>query len=215
MSVEEKLGIFFRPEQKRKGNELFRRELVTVTQKSDTQIRAFVKKTPPPKISLIAEDVGSSVFVADCTCSASSRGQLCEHIWATLVTTEEIYPDFLEARTDIEKAAKIERPKSTYQVQQDEYRKLKSENMKLKAKARRAEKKTSRFEKPAFPEEVAGAALFFEENGFPMANPIDVDTLTQAKKKLSRIFHPDRGGSHDEAVALNENFEILMIFAES
>jgi hypothetical protein len=40
----------------------------------------------------------------------------------------------------------------------------------------------------------------------------DKDILAEAKRKLSRIFHPDKGGTHEESVELNQNCEILLRF---
>ena len=40
------------------------------------------------------------------------------------------------------------------------------------------------------------------------------EILKTAKKQLSRVFHPDKGGSHEEMVTLNANFDVLMEFLD-
>ena len=48
-----------------------------------------------------------------------------------------------------------------------------------------------------------------------MQAPWDEEALKNAKKKLSRVFHPDIGGSHQESVDLNVNYDILIRFMTS
>ena len=65
---------------------------------------------------------------------------------------------------------------------------------------------------PEFPPTIESALIYFSENGFPLTQPITEETLNNARKKLARIFHPDMGGKHDEAVDLNKNYDILTKF---
>lgn len=45
----------------------------------------------------------SPLVSADCTCPLSKKGQLCKHIWATLLTVADRRPDFLDGKEEIEK----------------------------------------------------------------------------------------------------------------
>jgi hypothetical protein len=38
------------------------------------------------------------------------------------------------------------------------------------------------------------------------------DSISRARKKLSRIFHPDTNGTHEEIVELNKNTDLLLKF---
>lgn len=127
-----------------------------------------------------------------------------------------------EARTDSRSAAKAaaEQARAAYQETAKEraslYRKVQYQRLKLRAK----EKKSGRNEAPSggdaparshtFPASVESALSYFSDNGFPMPDGPVEDVLSEAKRKLSRVFHPDKGGSHDEIVELNRNCELLM-----
>ncbi len=56
-------------------------------------------------------------------------------------------------------------------------------------------------------------AKYFSENGFELRNSMTKENVSQAMKKLSRIFHPDKGGTHEEFTELNKNAEILTKFS--
>jgi hypothetical protein len=45
-----------------------------------------------------------------------------------------------------------------------------------------------------------------------MAQGPDEAIATEAKKKLSRVFHPDKGGTTEEMVELNRNCELVLDF---
>ncbi len=42
-----------------------------------------------------------------------------------------------------------------------------------------------------------------------LAGP-DSAIVAEAKKKLSRIFHPDKGGTHEEMAELNHQCELVL-----
>ena len=49
--------------------------------------------------------------------------------------------------------------------------------------------------------------------GVAAARPgVTLEALLQAKKLLSRVFHPDKGGTHEETVELNHHFAIISAY---
>ncbi|NJM09449.1 MAG: hypothetical protein HC883_00680 [Bdellovibrionaceae bacterium] len=78
---------------------------------------------------------------------------------------------------------------------------------------RREKKQAERGPRFFYPEPVQEALVYFKDNGFPL-DPPELADLVNAKKILSRVFHPDKGGSHEEAITLNQNYEILLEYLE-
>ncbi len=100
--------------------------------------------------------------------------------------------------------------KQQYQKQKQRIKEMKQGKGKEKGK-----NKTSKLHQvPQLPEEVEKALGYFSENGFPLESSFVIKDIRTAKKKLSQIFHPDVGGSHDEIVTLNDHFEVLIQFLE-
>ena len=108
------------------------------------------------------------------------------------------------------------------------YRKIQYQKAKLRAKERKEQKASGRFDRGgreseretsiaarAYPAPIESALAYFVGNGFPMPDGPAEDLLSEAKRKLSRVFHPDKGGSHAEIVELNENCEVLTQFLEN
>ena len=90
------------------------------------------------------------------------------------------------------------------------YRKTQYAKQKARAKEMRQGKKSPKPELNfLYPDPVEEAREYFAANGFILNHPLDLELLIEAKKSLSQIFHPDKGGSHEESVLLNENFEII------
>ena len=220
MSVNELWSHFFKPEVRKQGLDSFQDGSVFLQIAGDTQIQAFVKGSSRAKVSFTAESIASPNFTVDCSCPPSSKGQLCKHIWATLLAVEKNHPDFLDSKKELNK---ITRPKelSPAAEKQNEFKKqryeVQKQNRKLQVKekksAEKERKRKSAEREPDFPEEVRGAIQFFSVNGFIFSNPIDPSEVMNARKVLSRIFHPDKGGTHEEALLLNENYEILVEWA--
>lgn len=236
----------FKPETRKSGDDIFAKDVVSISSGSDTQIQAYVRVSGSPRVNLCAQSISSSEVTANCTCTASTqKSQLCKHMWAVLLKTAEKYPDFLESKTRVEKAAPkaadaggpsstagassrplsarpayVKPPPSEAQIaraeamkaKQAEYRKAQYQKSKERQKERLKDsqtgKKSGYFVK-AVPPEVESAFHFFLENGFDFKESLNEEDLSNARKKLSRIFHPDKGGSHEEALTLNENYMIL------
>ncbi len=231
MAVEKQWEHFFKPEVRKQGAEYFSRGAVSLSIAADTQIQAFVRVSSGAKVSFVSESIASLAFTADCSCSASSKGQFCKHIWATLLKVEESHPDFLDSKSEIEKGSgtsKFSQSKKPVQsearsqaqeamkTRQADYRKAQYQKQKQRLKDQKgAQKSSSKFSQPTttYPADVEAALAYFAENGFPMENAISEESLRNAKRLLSRIFHPDKGGTHEEILTLNQNFDILLEYS--
>ncbi|MES3037007.1 MAG: SWIM zinc finger family protein [Bdellovibrionota bacterium] len=243
-SFEQKWEHFFKPEVRNAGRGFFEKGVVTSSQPSDTEVTAYVRGSTSQKVIFKSASVEDKLVTVSCNCSHAKKGQLCKHAWAVLLKIENDHPDFLEGKQDIEKlsdsaqddnsspAQKFSknyvkpssRPLSQAQIdsqeamkaKQNDYRKQQYQKQKQKIKDIKQAKKKTKFEPPppSYPKNVEIAVEYFEQNGFPINAPFDLTELGLAKKKLSRIFHPDKGGSHDEIVELNLNFDVLVDFVK-
>jgi uncharacterized Zn finger protein len=220
MSIEEVWGNFFKSEIKTSGSKLFAQEKVSVPSGSDTSIQAYVKVAPPIKVRFSATDIGAESFVAECTCPVARKNQFCKHVWATLLCVESKYPDFLSAKRVIEKPgqsldAQGEPPVSfqaASKARAADYRKEQYQKQKLRAKELKRERKGpgKLSAVAAFPPAIETALAYFTQNGFPMPDGPSEAVLGEAKRKLSRVFHPDKGGNNDEVVELNHHCDLLL-----
>lgn len=206
------LADFFKPETRKQGADLFNKNAVSITSTSDTQGLAYIKSTGAPRVSFAAEDLTSSLFQVDCTCTTAKKGKLCKHIWATLLKLESIESDFLAYKSLIKMAdAKPESDASLdAKKRQAEYKQqLKDHNKARNKKIRQNKKQTHLIAPSPYPEKVEIALSYFSDNGFELSHPIQIEDLNAARKILSRVFHPDRGGTHDEILALNKNHDVI------
>jgi uncharacterized Zn finger protein len=239
MGIETRFENDFKPEVRSSGQKLFAQEKVTLSNGSDTGVQAYVRSTPSFKVRFSSETIASEQFNADCSCPASKKGQFCKHIWAVLLCAQEKYPDFFSAKSVINQVSaapetvaetqptlKTEREtaraelRSAYQasakVRAAEYRKEQYQRMKARAKEHKrgsadAAGTPSKL-RSVFTPELEAALKYFSENGFPMASGPAEDILLEAKRKLSRVFHPDKGGSTEEMVELNRHCEVVEQF---
>lgn len=233
---------FFKPEVRSSGQLLHKQGKISVSTPSDTEISAFIRTTPPLKVSLKTQSVSSPIVYADCNCPAAKKDLFCKHIWATLIATNEKNPDFFEDKIEIEKM-KSElketafKPKPSAQTKAWEEKqaafKLKQAAYKEKQKESQATYRKEQYQKqkqrvkdfknktkdisenPEFPVKVEKALFYFSENGIDLRNCLNPEMIGVAKKKLARVFHPDLGGSHEEILKLNEYAEVLMDFVKS
>lgn len=230
---------FFKPEVRSSGRSLFSQGKVSINKPSDTEIIAFVRVSPPLKVSLKTKSIDGTTVYADCNCPAGKKDLFCKHIWAALLATEEKNSDFFEDKTEIEKMASIlkettfkpkpsaqthayeekqaayKEKQTAYKEQQKEkqalYRKIQYQKQKLRLNSLKKNKKEAP-EEQTFPSDVEKALFYFSQNGFELRESMNKDVVSAAKKKLARIFHPDLGGSHDEILDLNKFTDILMTF---
>jgi SWIM zinc finger len=238
MSIENLFGNLFKPEVKSAGQKLIAQDKISLTSKSDTGIQAYARTTPAFKVSLVSPSISSTSFTADCTCPAAKKERFCKHIWAVLLSVEKDYSDFLNAKINIQKieAANESKTVTTLQAEKNLLRELiqkeYKENARLKAndyrkelyqkqknllndKKNRLKNSSTQKSVKKYPNEVESALSYFSENGFPMLDGPSKDILIEAKRNLSRVFHPDKGGTHAESVLLNQNCTVLELYLKS
>jgi uncharacterized Zn finger protein len=193
---------FFKPEVRKQGEDIFRKGAVFLQSSADTQVHAFVKSSSSITVRLMSESIANTSFDVDCSCPSAKKGQFCKHIWATLLAVEQKNPDFLDSKTEIEKADLLTAVTRATTPANADYRKAQYQKQK--------EKKHS---EPELPEAIQSAFQFFAENGFSLSYPIQAEEVANARKTLARVFHPDKGGTHAEALELNRNYEILIEYS--
>lgn len=228
---------FFKPEVRSSGRALFAKDKVSIAQPSDTEIVAYIRVSSPLKVSLKTKSISSQIVFADCNCPAGKKDLFCKHIWAAILATEQKSPDFFEDKTEIEKFKSSSQPiavktataransttqskayvdkQAAYKEQQKEkqslYRKIQYQKQKLRMNTLKKNKKGPS-EESAFPSDVEKALNFFSQNGFELRESMNKEAIATAKKKLARIFHPDRGGAHEEILELNSCSDVLTKF---
>ena len=205
---------FFNSEVCSSGYRYFKEEKVSVSQPSDTEIQAYIKSSTPCRVNLKSPSMTSPLLIADCNCAAGKKGRLCKHIWATLLATDAKLPEFLDGKEEIENRTSSQADSKTnfYKAKQDTYRKEQYQRQKQRLKDQKQAKKRVATSAPALPQHVEMALAYFSENGFQLENSLHSEAVGIARKKLSRIFHPDIGGSHDEIVELNRHAEVLLSY---
>lgn len=233
MAIDSNLEGYFRPEVRKAGEDLYKKDLVTIRRAgSDTRLDAYIKASPPIKVSFSSDSVSAPVFTANCSCSAAKKGQLCKHIWATLLVASNNVTDFLESKIEISKksepmnsslvgqeleesgktnskpAHRFRNQKSEeFRLRQTEFRKRAYQNQKDRAKLYKAKLKTSKRQEDLEPKsdyssEVQQSLDYFSFNGFALNLPLTEESLKLAKRALAKVFHPDKGGSHKEMTEL-------------
>lgn len=207
---------YFKPEARSAGAEFLRKGVVRLGMSSDTEVQAFVRVSSGVKVSLRADSIADSVFFADCSCPSAGKGVLCKHIWATILEVSEKAPDFLDSKTEIEKVTRLSEKPQAQKEKQSTFRKEQYQKQKLRAnenkRAQAAPK--NRSQAPSYPDDVTEALKYFDENGFPLGEPIDPELVKDAKKKMARLMHPDQGGSHEEFLTFNCHLNVVTEFLE-
>lgn len=233
--IQDTFASYFSSSEQNRGEDLFSRNAVLISSASDTDVRALIRASTPARVTLSAAEVGAADFSGRCSCPVARKGNLCRHVWAVLLALEDKGYDFLEGKEAVsvnesepsigrESAPKSERSIAYAEEQKaraKEYRKQNAEKAKARNKEFRERIKDSNSSKknraPAFsyPAPVEEARQYFQANGFTMSQPIEMEELLNAKKQLSRVFHPDKGGTHDEILELNENFQTILDYLKS
>lgn len=201
-SLTDNLAFSFSSSERRKGAAVAEDRAVLISGASETFVSATVRTSSPARVTLSASEIADSDIAAKCTCTVAQKDRLCRHIWAALLTLEEQGHDFLLGKESISlvaDAAEVCRPA-----------RKPPENRKQSSRAQKVRP-------PAFhyPVSVEEARRYFQANGFEMKQPFELHEIIDAKKQLSRVFHPDKGGSHDEILELNRNFQILSDYLKS
>jgi uncharacterized Zn finger protein len=239
MSIVLTLGCFFKSDAMAAGAKLHALDKVSIPSGSDTSINAYIRVSPPLRVQLASEGIEAESLTADCNCPAGKKGRLCKHVWAALLAVEEEHPDFLHGKTSVEKvtvsaqaraaAAPTERALASAKKHEEyaaaskaraaEYRKAQYQRAKERAKERSRGRPSKKEAPPevslvAMPPEVEAACAYFLQNGFPMVPGPSIDAVAEAKKKLSRVFHPDKGGTHEEITELNQHWEAIVAYLD-
>lgn len=215
------LEHFFKPETRNSGHAFVTKDKVTFSQPSDTEVQSYVRASTAYKVSLKYESFDSPNLFVDCTCPSSKKGQFCKHMWAALLKIDQKNSEFLDSKLELKRplgsGAPVEElfrlKQESYKLKQANYRKEQYQKQKERAKTFKAAKKNAAAEIPSFPLSVEKALQFFEENGFSLRECLTEKSVALAMRKLSRVFHPDRGGTHEEFLELNANAELLLKYA--
>jgi hypothetical protein len=210
----EKWEVFFSPEVRKSGEILFEKDLIVKQLLSDTQINVAIRATPPIRVHFNCESINSREFIATCTCGVFQKNRLCRHIWATLVYVNAVYPDFLDFKFAIERGSiLVDEFKENIKKQQSIYRKKIYQQLKdTKKQLNPNKKKRASSRKPvhSLGPNVKAALEYFKANGFLFELPFSEVEIANAKRTLSRVFHPDKGGTHGEIVELLKHVQTLM-----
>jgi hypothetical protein len=209
------------------GYRFFADGKVSVTQHSDSEITAYVK--PSFKVTLNSASIEDSRILATCNCPDFKKGRLCKHAWAAVLGAEDKSTDFMENKTEIEirtddesttKPSYTKRPetqsqiaaKAAYKAKQKEYSKQQYQKQKQRLKDIKTAKKKAPEVELTFPKPIEKAFSYFLQNGFDLKISFNEESISRARKKLSRVFHPDISGTHEEILELNKNTELLLKF---
>lgn len=220
---------YFKPETRNSGRALLAKGQVALAHPSDTEALCWVRTSTPFKVIFKSDSIDNPVVIASCTCPSAKKGQLCKHQWACLVLVEEKNPDFFASKKELQ--AKVTEPSSApaqkqnfssrraaaqeaYKAKQADYRKQQYQVQKERLKDSKNTQKPSQQSRSKYPPEIEQALHYFSQNGFVFEEELTSESVSTARKKLARIFHPDRGGSHDEILELNRFTDILLKFAE-
>lgn len=216
----------FKPEVRSAGQAFIKKDKVALQQPSDTEIISYVRGSTNYKVILKTPLVESDTVFASCTCSLFAKGQNCKHLWAALVVAQEKKPDFFEEKALLEHSGPDaisqnsapefmgqQARQDAFKERQRDYQKLQYQKQKLRLKQMKLAKENTETEDELFPPPIETALKYFSENGFELRNSMTKENVSQAMKKLSRIFHPDKGGTHEEFTELNKNAEILTKFS--
>ncbi|WP_413574962.1 hypothetical protein ACLVWU_11970 [Bdellovibrio sp. HCB290] len=215
--VERLYEHFFKPEVRKQGREDFAAGLAVLSVAGDARIEGYVKASKPVKVLFVAESIASTTFSVDCNCPSAAKGSFCRHVWSILLQVEKKHPDFLDSKTSLEKGQLFVTVESPFKAKQTEFKKQQYQKQKERAKAQRLEIKTKAkglsnktAKGTTFSQDVNAAFEFFTLNGFPMETSLTEESLKNAKKVLARVFHPDKGGTHEESVILNNHYQTLL-----
>lgn len=224
------LETFFKPEVRSSGAAFVAKGKVSITRPSDLQIECYVRASSAFKVVLQSDSMDSTEISTQCSCSHFQKGKLCKHIWSSVLAAETEYPDFFETRTDLKQKSsdflkgKVNSSKASpsqkfldFQLQMKErqktYRKAQYDKQKERIKAKKGHKVASEVIE-SFSPEIEAALNYFEQNGFSLRSSLSKEAVSIATRKLSRIFHPDIGGSHAEITELNHHSRLLTRFIE-
>ncbi|MEO0335082.1 MAG: SWIM zinc finger family protein, partial [Pseudomonadota bacterium] len=188
---------------------------VSLAGSSDTQAQAYIRFKGNHRVSLNSEDITSTEIKASCTCAKGRKGRLCQHVWATILQLDSTESDFLAYKTEVFAAGPAPESAASQDAKrrQEAYKqKVKEQNKARRNKIKQEKRQSKSTGEVHYPEDVEAALRYFLENGFELSQMPTREALDDARKSLAKVFHPDRGGTHEEALVLNQNFEVLAQF---
>lgn len=202
----------FKPQDRKNGEDLYRKGSVRTGSCSDTEVHSYLSSSGSHRVRLSSDGLTSSVIYTDCSCSSGKKGRLCKHVWATILELDNQDADFLSEKTDVEPGSPQPESEAVIaaKARQLEYQKQMRERLKAQKKQKQKKSKNeTETEKVIYPREIEEAIQFFISNGIDITKNLDVESIGGARKKLARVFHPDKGGTHDEILRLNKYHELL------
>ncbi len=233
----------FKPETRSSGQVYVRKGAVTSSQPSDTEVQAYIRGASTYRINLKSESVSSPLINAACTCQKGLCKHIYAALLKVEQSHQDFLDgkneiEYLAVSSppkDGHSARSFQKPaqppkatvrpptqaqldsQAAQKVKQALYRKeqYQKQKQRLKEKKLTAKKRKPADEGPQFPTDVQQAINFFTVNGFLLESPLNAIVIGMAKKRLSRVFHPDIGGSHAEILELNKNYEILINFIKA
>jgi len=202
-----------------KGEKFFAEGAVVLRTTRDTQVIAFVRSGQGVQVQLKSDSVTSPDIEAKCSCAQHRRGQLCAHVWAVVFALDQTQATFLNAKCSVVLPQKPESstkksflpgPTAARKAAAAAYRKEIYQKRKLAQKEKTSSRKKRVFlQRPELDPEILAAFAYFSQNGFVLTQPLDRQELHAAWKSLARVFHPDKGGTHDEALSLSTHYRTL------
>lgn len=208
-----------------RGEELFLRAAPRVSLAGNANIEAQVQDKGRKMVRFAIDSQAPSTVNASCSCWKPGRAQFCLHLWSSLRALETHYPEAsaswkelnLKPEEDAGQAARLEKAQLLRSRQADyrkaAYEKSKERNrafsQKIKPAAANSSAHSANSSREKLAEPTQNALKYFSLNGFEFAYPLDLAALNAAKKLLSRVFHPDRGGTHEEMLTLHHHFDVL------
>ena len=213
----QQLALSFAPQDLHQGEEIFQKDLVSSPGTSDTQAQAYVKHKGNHRVIHTSDDITSAEINASSNCTKGKKGRLCQHVWSVILMLESMEADFLAHKTDVLTAGPEPESAASREakMRQEAYKQKVKEQNRARRQKLKQEKKQSKFAAvTSYPVEVEEALQYFSDNGFELAQMATIEALESARKSLAKVFHPDLGGTHEESLALNHNFEVLAQFFE-
>ncbi len=217
MSIK-KWDAFFKSSARSAGDRFYNEGQVSFSQPSGTEVVAYIKPSSTSfKVTLKSAAPQDHTIIVSCTCPQSKKAQFCKHIWGALRAVTEKSPEFFENKSELQiNSTQADSTKANaYAKSQADYRKQQYEKQKQRAKDFKKSKNSKSKLEPEWPETVQLAFDYFNKNGFSLETSLTEEAIYLARKKLSRVFHPDVGGSHAEILQLNHNVDLLLKYLGS
>lgn len=202
----------FKPQDRKNGEDLYRKGSVRTGSCSDTEVHCYLSSPGSHRVKLSSDGLTSSVIYTNCSCSSGKKGRLCKHVWATIIELDSQGADFLAEKTEVEPGSAQPESEAVLAAKARQLAYQKQIREKIKAQKKQKLKKPKNeidAKKVVYPTKIEEAIQYFTSNGIDITKNLDVESIGGARKKLAMVFHPDKGGTHEEILRLNKYYEIL------